>query len=105
MSRFSVSYEIVTPESAEQGDAAERGWIAQGLSLREALATVGQSRTAHCDGVTAIEACVSQGRPCSLVVTHGMEYLTGAYESRTLHVPVSVTDSSATRIARLLGAR
>src|SRR5690606_18229007 len=41
MPKFNVTYEIVTPESAEVGDAAERGFVAKGVSLREAVDLIG----------------------------------------------------------------
>ena len=37
MNKFSVTYEIVTEESAEDGDSAESGFVGEGLSLRDAL--------------------------------------------------------------------
>jgi len=37
MNKFSVTYEIVTPESAEYGDAEDRGWVVEDATLRDAL--------------------------------------------------------------------
>ena len=37
MATFNVTYEIVTEESAAEGDAEERGFIAEGLTLRDAV--------------------------------------------------------------------
>ena len=101
---FSVTYEIVTAESAEQGDVDERGVVCQGASLREAVDSVQQTRTAHCGGVEAVECDSSpRTRPHWVTVINGMEYRTGAQESRSLHIPESVSASSARRIARLVG--
>jgi hypothetical protein len=36
MSRFNVTYEIVTPESAENGDCADQGFELRDCTLREA---------------------------------------------------------------------
>jgi len=106
MTRFDVTYEIVTPESAEDGDAEERGFIGEGLTLREALEELRATRTNRVSGVECIECdsspCV---RPWWVTVFNGMEYETGAQESRSLHIPASVSDATARRIARLAGAR
>ena len=95
---FNVTYDIVTPESAEYGDYAESGFIAESLSLREALEAVKETRTSLVDGAT-IELCNSGAGYC-LTVTNGMEFQTGANETRTLHM--SCTRSTARRIARLV---
>jgi hypothetical protein len=103
--RFTVTYEIVTPESAEVGDAAERGFISQEQTLRNALADVFQTRTAHCEGVTEIEAsCSDVAQSRWATVYNGMEYLTGAHESRSLHFPDNITGASKGRILRLMKA-
>lgn len=103
---FSVTYEIVTPESAEQGDADDLGWIVQGVSLRDAVDAVHATRTNRVDGVTSIE-CDSYPAtwPRWITVTNGMEFETGANESRSLHLPQHLTGATRRRIARLIGAR
>ena len=107
MARFSVTYEIVTPESAARGDAEELGFIGEGLTLRDALAGLNSAtRTNRVSGVECIECDSSPcDRPWWVTVNNGMEYETGADESRSLHIPASVSDASARRIARLAGAR
>jgi hypothetical protein len=106
MLTFSVTYEIVTEESASEGDAEERGWICEDVSLRVALRCVADTRTNQVDGVSAIECDESPVcAPRWVTVTNGMEYLTGAQESRSLHIPEGVTAASRRRIARLVGAR
>ena len=103
MTRFDVTYEIVTQESAEQGDAEERGFISQNISLRDAIADVCATRTCHVAGVIAIEASSFPSNDFRWVtVDNDMEYLTGAYESRSLHIPEHVTPSSRGRILRLV---
>jgi hypothetical protein len=100
MALFNVTYEIVTQESAEHGDSEESGFVCEGFSLRDAVALVSKN------GVECVE-CDSS--PCDvprwITVINGMEYETGAQESRSLHIPDSVTPSTARRIARLMGAR
>lgn len=103
--RFAVSFEIVTPESAADGEADARGFICEGATLRDALTDLHRTRTAHCDGVTAIECDSSPcDRPRWVSVRNGAEYRTGATESRALHIPETVSRSSARRIARIAGA-
>lgn len=102
---WDVTYEIITPESAEEGDAEESGFIREKCTLREAVATVFETRTSHCDTVMAIETDSSPFAGARWVtVYNGKEYLTGAYENRSLHIPARVTQASRVRLARLLGA-
>lgn len=94
---FTVTYEIITPESAEHGDAAERGYVAPGewrdddpqpMSLREAL----QLCYPQEDSGSWFSEC--DGRE---------DYRTGAWERRSLHPPRNITASSYGRLVRLLG--
>jgi hypothetical protein len=103
---FNVTYEIVAPESASKGELEERGFIAVNVSLRDAVRYVQETRTNAVSGVECIEtdSCPAES-PRWVTVTNGMEYLTGAQESRSLHIPENVTAASARRIARLVGAR
>lgn len=105
MARFNVTYEIVTPESAEEGDAAERGFVIEDVPLRTAIMHVQATRTNEVDGVSAIEPSSSGLAFDWITIVNGMEFTTGATESRSLHIPNAVTPSSRVRIARLLGAR
>jgi len=101
---FNVTYDIVTDESAEHGDYDSAGFIAENVSLRTALDCLFETRTSQVDGVSAIEANeYPVTDPRWITVTNGMEYLTGAYESRAMHFPDFVTPSSRVRVARLLG--
>lgn len=104
--RFTVTREIVTPESAEEGCADEsESWCESGLSLRSAVAELFQTRTNAVDGIQSIEPDSSAGVPRWVTVCNGMEFETGAYESRSIHFPRTITRSSAIRLARLLGCR
>lgn len=96
---FSVTYEIVTDESASEGEAADSGFVGEGLTLREALA--------ECRGYgdSAIECDSSHGRPRWINFYSSPDMYSGEFENRALHIPDSVSDSSAVRIARYLGAR
>lgn len=102
---FSVTYEIVTPESAEHGEAESRGYILESGGLREALAALLETRTAHCDGIMTIEpSCSDIGQARWIAVCNGTEYLTGAHENRALHIPNGVTPASRERLFRLINA-
>lgn len=103
---FNVTYDIVTEESASEGDVEERGFVSENVRLRDALCDVRQTRTNECGGPTAVEASDSRVNEARwITITNGMEFLTGAVESRSLHIPDAVTASTRVRIARLLGVR
>lgn len=108
MTRFRVTYEIVTPESAEHGDAEENGFVMPGewrdsidvamkkpdsaydITLREAM------RLAHPQ-----EDCGTWWSECD----GRQDYRTGAYETRSIHPPENISPSSYRRVTRLLGIR
>lgn len=95
MPRFTVTYEIITPESAEDGVAAERGWHHDSpegcdLSLREAIDLMG--------------CCENSGRWFSEIDARH-DYKSGAETFYSLHPPRNITPSSYRRVARLLGIR
>lgn len=98
MAKFNVTYEIVTEESAQDGEAEESGFISENVSLRDAISDFCGTRTNRCDGGDGIH---DGGR--WFTVNNGMEFETGAYESRSLHPPRNITRSSYKRIARLIG--
>lgn len=100
MPKFNVTYDIVTPESAEHGDIAEDGFIAENVGLRDAIDALFETRTRRVDGISYAESGDSY-----FTVGNGMEIETGAHETRRLHFPQSTTDSTWHRIARLLEAR
>lgn len=111
MAKFNVHYAIITPESAEYGEADEVGVQDEGLSLRDAIKELFNTRTNQVGGVEAIEANCS---PLPVrgwleffpfcTVYNGMEFLTGAYENRSLTPSGRITASSWRRIVRLIGA-
>jgi len=100
---FNVTYEIVTDESAEHGDADERGFIGENMSLRDAIEAVRETRTNQVDGVECIEASEYPGNNFRwITVVNGREFDTSAQESRSLHLPDQVTGATRGRILRLL---
>ena len=91
---YSVTYDIVTPESAEDGDVAEAGYVAENVSLRDAIDEVGGVCYDHNGSYDWFTNC-----------EYGIDYQTGAQESRSLHLPDGITGASRGRIGRLLGVR
>jgi hypothetical protein len=95
--KFNVTYSIVSQESAEQGDFSETGFIIESTDLRDAIKETFKTRTCHVGGIESIER-----QDYSVSVQNSMEFLTGDYEERTLHIPRNVTPSSRKRILRLV---
>ena len=109
MLNFDVTFEIVTPESAEYGDAESRGFVVENVSLRDAIYAVCGSEDprflpyceADCSPVRSPRWFtfykVNEGTP---------DYFeTGAEESRSIHLPESLSDASRMRIARLFNVK
>jgi hypothetical protein len=103
MITFAVTYTIVTPESAEDGDVDESGFIGEDLSLRDAIEYLFETRTSGCGGVESIE-CNEYPITCPrwITVTNGVEFETGAQESRSLHFPKNISAASRIRLVKLL---
>lgn len=97
---FSVTFEIVTPESAEHGDCEESGFVARNVGLRHAVDYLFATRTSHVDGIE-FGNCDDR----SVSIGNGMEFRTGARESRTLHFPPHMSDSTRGRILQLVDGR
>jgi hypothetical protein len=96
---FTVTYSIVTAESAEVGDVADAGFVDAGewrsaepvqLRFAEAIALVG---------------CLHDiGNGSFYEVDFRLDRHTGEYERRTLHCSRATTESSLARIRRVLRA-
>ena len=97
---FSVTYETITPESAEHGDVEDHGFVVQDVPLRQALDEFGY----------AGDVCEANCYPINLHCPPrwftnyktNENYATGETENRSLHLPDNITPSSALRIARLV---
>ncbi len=98
MLHFNVTYEIITPESAEIGDADARGYVSEGVSLREALDNLGGGA----EGIEANEHPVTDPRWITAYRVDE-DYETGSIENRSLHFPDNMTPASKIRVCRLLG--
>lgn len=106
MSAFNVTYEIVTDESAEHGEAAESGFVAENVTLRDAIENLSAASN-FCE-LASIEAdCwpISHDNPPRWITyQYSRDWEYGDCESRSIHFPRGITPSSAIRVARLLGA-
>jgi hypothetical protein len=98
---FSVTYETITPESAEDGDTADSGFVAQGVGLREAIDALGQGE----GGCEASEYPVTDPRWLTMYDANRDRayWEEGETVSRSLHFPDSMTAASRVRVCRLLG--
>jgi len=99
MAVFTLTFERITPESAEQGDVAERGVLAENVSLREAFEHLWYAER----GVEASEWPVQCPRWLTGYETHHCSD-TGDTANVSLHFPESVTPASRRRIYRLLAS-
>ena len=97
--RFNVTYEIITPESAEHCDVEESGFLVQDASLREAVALIDGCAG---NGYEANEYPVSDPRWITAYRV-AENYTTGATENRSLHLPDEMTIASKMRLCRYLG--
>lgn len=96
--KFVLSYARTTPESAENGDYSDCGILADGLTLREALHTFGNFAD-EADNSPLSRRCP----PRWFTRYRGtVDYATGETEELSLHLPRTITPSSAMRMARLL---
>lgn len=106
--KFRVTYEIVTPESAEHGDAAERGFVMPG-EWRDDIETATREPAGAHDMTLreALKICYPQEDSGSWwSESDGRQnYRAGAIETRSLHPPKGITPSSYARVTRLLGIR
>lgn len=95
---FNVTYETITPESAEIGDFEDNGFVSENVSLRDAIDDLGYGE----GGVEANEWPVSDPRWITVYKTNE-DYGTGEIENRSLHFPDNMTAASKLRVCRLLG--
>ena len=103
MNTYNITYEIITPESAENGDCEETGFIAEHVtSLRAAIEHLGY-------GAGGVEANCYPVHGATWITAYRVNegtreyYETGTEENRSLHLDAAITNASRTRIMRLLG--
>jgi hypothetical protein len=99
MTTFLLTFETITPESAEQGDVAEHGVLYEAITLREALEQL--------EGAETIEANEYPLQCPRWVTGYGTheDYLSGEVGNISLHFPEHLTPSTRRRIVRLLEAQ
>ena len=102
---FYVTYEIVTPESVEQGDAEERGYYHPGGG-RDALESVDNVTDYAMDLRTALRHCDPAYDSGRWFDSHPYteDFQTGAELSTSLHPPRNITPASYARLKRLVSA-
>jgi hypothetical protein len=104
---FTVTYSIITPESAEDGEAAEMGYALPG-GWHDAIEVAMKQPEGTYD-LRLREAAEWCGGPfidCGSwfdVADVREDYRTGEVTSYSLHPPKGITPSSYRRLARLLG--
>ncbi len=103
---FRVTYEIVTPESAENGEAEEHGFVTPGdwhddieAALKEPFDTYNVTLREAMRLAFPQEDCGRWWMECD----GRMDYRTGAIETRAIHPPRNITPSSYRRVSRILG--
>src|SRR5262245_39390285 len=110
---FNVTFERYLPHDDGEDicEADESGFVIEDVSLRDAMRLgleyqrPSWAGACECDGYP-----VSRQHPPRWLTFHDWNdgtrdrYEQGVHESRSLHIPASVTASSAIRIARLFGA-
>ena len=92
--RIAISYEIITPESAEHGDAEERGWIdEEGVDITPDKFDIEDGLSAASKAVNflrdegVVEASSSQFHPGVWYIGQDIpNYKTGATEIRSYHL-------------------
>jgi len=104
--RFTVTYSIITPESAEDGEAVEHGYAFPGGHDPIEVAMKQPEGTYDLRLREAAEWCGGPFINCGswFDVADAVEnYRTGEVTSYSLHPPKDITPSSYRRLARLLG--
>lgn len=91
---FDITFETITPESAEHGECADSGFYMEKVTLREAWEfLLWQGHCEESDSYTANARWLTfYGEPC---------FTTGAQVNYSIHFPEKLSQHSRLRIARL----
>ncbi len=107
---FHVTYELVTPESAEKGDFADNGFVTVGGWKHSVAGIWGEKAgklQAECALTLreALDLCSPQEDSGNWFseVDGRIDYRTGEEERRSLHPPRHISAASYARLQRLLG--
>src|SRR5262245_63197542 len=107
-SSFTVTYDIVTPESAEHGDCAEQGYVTPGGWHYDLNTVLADKEGDYSMTLREAMNLVPSGYDCGTWFAQhdgSVNYRTGAETTYSLHPPRHITPSSYRRIAHLLGNR
>jgi hypothetical protein len=95
---WNVTYEVITHESAEHGDAADRGFEAEDVSFRDAVSFFGYPWL----GVVEANCYPVDGHVRWFTHYGDANLASGDVRNLGLHIPEQITASSRLRLARLL---
>lgn len=96
---WNVTYETITPESAAEGDAFDRGFLEQGVTFREAFTAWWEAREGSYVEPDSIPMLWARW----FTAYGDQRHIDGARCNVSLHIPEYVTAASRLRIARLVG--
>jgi hypothetical protein len=98
---WSITYDRITHESAEHGEAEQSGFLHEGLTFREAIDALRWQRGCH---VEADSSPISAAYPPRWFTFYEAEtdISTGDVINYALHIPKHITPSSRMRVARFL---
>jgi len=106
--RFSITFEITTPESAEDGDFAEIGFVEPEFGIQ---IPIGEIEPGAAPLMTLRQALDRLAVPfledcgtwfCEMDSRH--DFRSGAEERRSLHPPENITGASYARLRRLVAS-
>lgn len=104
---FRVTYEIVTPESAENGEADETGFVLPGEWHVDTATALTDTESDYSMTLREAMRLAWPGEDCGRWFAESdarENYQTGAREYRAIHPPENITAASYARLARLFGA-
>jgi hypothetical protein len=99
--KYAITQSIWNDDDAEYGESSNQDYWEED-SLSSAIDSLNSTRTSAVGGVESISA-EYWGDRLIVMVCNSMEYETGCYENRALHIH-GITESSARRVAKIAGA-
>ena len=97
MTKFRVTYDTVTPESAEQGEVADSGYYSRGGWKHNDPS----EWTLH-DIVHVFGSQLESSGKSFLTLDADVDYRVGSNTYYTIHPPAAITSASYARLKRLL---
>jgi len=102
MNLWNVTFELITEESAENGDAAERGFELENGSLRDALEACRAGHWGYTEADCYPLSVKSPPRWLTVYDDGANDFTTSNRTNYSLHIPDHITPASRMRLARLL---